>query len=44
MFIENCEYVATDALFMGNCFVGDKGIGKRSLIRNYAYMTGNELF
>jgi hypothetical protein len=30
-----------DTLFIGNCVVGKKGNGKRSLIKNYAYLTGN---
>jgi hypothetical protein len=33
-----------DTLFIGNCVVGKRGYGKKSLIKNYAYLTGNELF
>ena len=44
MFIEKCEMIVQDVLFVGNSIVGQKGIGKKSIIKHYAYMTGNELF
>ena len=44
MFIEKCDMIIQDALFIGNCIVGKKGWGKKAIIRHYAYMTGNETF
>lgn len=41
MFIEKCEMIIQDVLFVGNCIVGQKGIGKKAIVKHYAYMTGN---
>jgi len=41
MFIEKCDMIVQDVLFIGNCIIGKKGSGKKSIIKHYAYMTGN---
>lgn len=41
MFLEHCDFVVHDTTFIGNCIIGSRGIGKKSIIKNYAYLTGN---
>lgn len=41
MFLEHCDFVVHDTIFIGNCIIGSRGVGKKSIIKNYAYLTGN---
>lgn len=41
MFIEKCDFIVQDILFIGNSILGKKGTGKKSIVKHYAYLTGN---
>lgn len=42
-FLEECQLIYTDNVLIGNCLVGSSKTGKTSLIKYYAYMSGQEL-
>lgn len=39
-FLEECQIIFTDNVFVGNCLVGEGEVGKGSLMKHYSYLCG----